>query len=115
MRRRIGTALLLAMLAGAARVPGAAAEDMQVIQGGEHFEVQWSGGPRDNLAGGGSARMVGGGEDRGLAYEPGSVFGQRSLATMSGGGEDRTITRRDPDPPATMLAQPVPGAPLRRR
>ena len=78
---------------------------MQVIQGGENFEVQWTGGARDNLAGGGMATLQGGGDDRTQAYEPRSTQGQSAFATLQGGGDDRTLTRSPAEAPASMLAQ----------
>jgi hypothetical protein len=110
MSRSLRPALALAALIGAAQGPGTAAQEMQVLQGGEHFEVGGSGAPRDNLAGGGFRRMVGGGQDRSLAYEPGSTFGQPGHATLSGGGEDMTIAHARPEPAGSMLAQQAPMA-----
>ena len=104
MSRSMWSALALAALIGAAQGQGAVAQEMQVLQGGEHFEVRWSGAPRDNLAGGGFRRMTGGGQDRNLAYEPGSSFGQPGEATLSGGGADMTITRTRPEPADGMMA-----------
>jgi hypothetical protein len=116
MMRTLTHALALATLFGLTQV--AAAHDMQVLQGGENFEVQWTGGPRDNLAGGGTARLQGGGEDRSLTYEPATTQGQSAVATLSGGGDDRTLIRSQPQPSASMLAQgpapQVPGGPRRR-
>jgi hypothetical protein len=113
MSRSMTTALALAALIGASQVHGAAAQEMRVLQGGEHFEVHWSGAQRDNLAGGGFGRMAGGGQDRSLAYEPGSVFGQPGHAVMSGGGADMTITHTRPEASAGgMLARRAPAPSL---
>lgn len=105
MMRSMTSALALAALFGVTQAPGAAAHEMQVIQGGENFEVQWTGGARDNLAGGGIATLQGGGDDRSLTYEPRGTVGQSGVATMSGGGNDMTITHSQPQPTASMLAQ----------
>ena len=111
MMHGMTSALALAALLGLAQIRGAAAQEMQVIQGGENFEVQWSGGPRDNLAGGGAARLSGGGQDRSLTHdEPGSTMGQPGMASMSGGGNDMTITHTQPQAPETMLAGQAPAA-----
>jgi hypothetical protein len=105
MMRSTTSALALAALLGLAQPRVAAAHEMQVIQGGENFEVQWTGGARDNLAGGGMATLQGGGDDRTLAYEPRSTQGQSAFATLQGGGDDRTLTRSPAASPASMLAQ----------
>lgn len=110
MRPILTCTLALAALIGAAQARDAGAQQMRVLQGGEHFAVEWSGPQRDNLVGGAIGRMTGGGQDRGVAYEPGSVSGQASYAMMSGGGEDMTFTRAMPDVPATMLARRAPAA-----
>ena len=80
MMRNMTSALALAALFGLAQARVVAAHEMQVLQGGENFEVQWTGGARDNLAGGG-------------------------MATLQGGGDDRTLTRSPAEAPASMLAQ----------
>jgi hypothetical protein len=109
--RKTTTILALAALLGAG-AQAAFAHEMEVIQGGENFEVRWTGGPRDNMAGGGTARLLGGGQDSTLVYEPATLSGQRAQAQISGGGDDMTITHTAPDAPASMLAQ---GATQRRR
>jgi hypothetical protein len=105
MTRSMTSALALAALFGLAQPRVAAAHEMQVLQGGENFEVQWTGGARDNLAGGGMATLQGGGDDSRLAYEPRSTQGQSAFATLQGGGDDRTLTRSAAEAPASMLAQ----------
>ena len=110
MMHGMTSALALAALLGLAQPHGAAAHEMQVIQGGENFEVRWTGGTRDNLAGGGMARLAGGGDDQSLTYEPRSTQGQSAFATLQGGGDDRTLTRSPAEAPVSMLAQ----APARR-
>jgi hypothetical protein len=105
MMHGITPALTLAALLGLAQPLGAAAHEMQVIQGGENFEVRWTGGVRDNLAGGGMARLSGGGSDQSLTYEPSSTQGQSAFATLQGGGDDRTLTRTPAEAPVSMLAQ----------
>ncbi|WP_431271047.1 hypothetical protein [Dankookia sp. P2] len=63
--------------------------------------MQWTGGARDNLAGGGLATLQGGGEDRSVVYAPRSTQGQSGFATLQGGGDDRVLTRSRPRrPPA---------------
>ena len=105
MMRSKTPALVLAAVLGLAQARAAAAHEMQVVQGGENFEVQWTGGPRDNLAGGGLARLSGGGEDQAMTYDPGTIQGQSAFATLQGGGDDRILTRRPAELPARMLAQ----------
>jgi|SwirhirootsSR3_FD_contig_61_7019045_length_412_multi_6_in_0_out_0_1 hypothetical protein len=105
MLRSITPVVALAALLGAGQARPAASHEMQVLQGGENFEVQWTGGPRDNLAGGGVVRLDGGGDDRTLVYEPRSTQGQSAFATLQGGGDDRTLTRTPAEAPASMLAQ----------
>ena len=80
MLRSMTPVVALAALLGAGPARPAASHEMQVLQGGENFEVQWTGGARDNLAGGG-------------------------MATLQGGGDDRTLTRTPAEAPASMLAQ----------
>ena len=108
MVRSMTPALALAAMFGLAQAPVATAHEMQVIQGGENFEVQWTGGPRDNLAGGGVAMLQGGGDDRTLAYESRSTQGQSAFATQQGGGDDRILTRSPAEAPVSMLAQATP-------
>jgi hypothetical protein len=105
MMRSMTSALALAAMFGVAQPRIAAAHEMQVIQGGENFEVQWTGGPRDNLAGGGVAMLQGGGDDRTLVYAPRSTQGQAAFATLQGGGDDRILTRSPAEAPVSMLAQ----------
>ena len=103
MTRSMTSALALAALFGLAQA--AAAHEMQVLQGGENFAVHWTGGARDNLAGGGMATLQGGGDDRTQVYEPRSTQAQSGFATLQGGGDDRTLTRSPAEAPASMLAQ----------
>lgn len=112
MMRSKTAALMLAATLGLTQA--AAAHEMQVIQGGENFEVRWTGGARDNLAGGGVAMLSGGGNDQMLAYEPHTTQGQSAFATLQGGGDDRTLTRSPAEPPASMLAQRDTASPRRR-
>ena len=105
MTRSMTSALALAALFGLAQPRVAAAHEMQVLQGGENFEVQWTGGARDNLAGGGVAQLSGGGDDRTLTYAPGGTQGQSAFATLQGGGDDRTLTRTPAERRPSMLAQ----------
>lgn len=107
---------LMLALATVAGIQPALGQEMQVLQGGEHFEVLWTGPQRDNLAGGGIGRLTGGGQDRGIAYEPGSLFpGQAAEAVISGGGQDVSITRGRPEAPSAMLAQGAAGRATSRR
>lgn len=103
MMRKLSPALVLGALLGLAQA--AEAHEMQVLQGGEHFAVQWTGGPRDNLAGGGMATLQGGGEDGSLAYAPDSTRGQSAFARLQGGGDDQVLTRSPARAPASLLAQ----------
>ena len=112
MMRKLSPALALGALLGLAQV--AAAHEMQVLQGGENFEVQWTGGARDNLAGGGMAMLQGGGNDQALTYAPSSTQGQSAFATLHGGGDDRVLTRSPAEAPASMLAQRDLTSPRRR-
>ena len=105
MTRKMTSTLALAAVLGLAGLQGAAAHEMQVVQTGENFDVRWTGGPRDTLAGGGAARLVGGGENATVVYEPSSLFGHQSFAWMSGGGEDMVIPQILPQAPATLMAQ----------
>src|SRR5690242_2325123 len=84
MMRSMTAALALAALFGLAQPRLAAAHEMEVVQGGENFEVRWTGGARDTLAGGGVATLSGGGEDRTLTYAPQSTQGQSAFATLQG-------------------------------
>lgn len=108
MTRHLTLAFALAALTAAAQSQPVAAQEMRVLQGGEHFQVEWSGPQRDNLAGGGVARMQGGGDDRTMAYDAGTVLGQSALAAISGGGDDMTITHTAAEAPASLLAQRAP-------
>ncbi|TDH60929.1 hypothetical protein E2C06_19530 [Dankookia rubra] len=103
MMHKLSPVLALGALLGLAQA--AAAHEMQVLQGGESFEVRWTGGARDNLAGGGIATLQGGGDDGSATYAPRSTQGQSAFATLQGGGDDRTLTRSPAEARASMLAQ----------
>lgn len=104
MTRINGAALALAAFLGTAPMLAASAHEALVVQTGENFDVRWTGGPRDTQAGGGAARLLGGGENATVVYEPATLFGQASPATMSGGGDNATIIHGLPEAPARLLA-----------
>ncbi|MFC7473361.1 hypothetical protein ACFQS7_03290 [Dankookia sp. GCM10030260] len=112
MLRKLTPAVALAALFGLTQ-PGTAHE-MQVLQGGENFEVLWTGGLRDNLAGGGTALLMGGGDDGSVTYAPRSTQGQAAFATLQGGGDDRTLTRSPAEAPTSLLALRDTASPRRR-
>lgn len=64
----------------------------QVTQTGENFDGAWSGGPRDNMVGGGNVRMSGGGEDTETLYTGPAPSAAPVFARMSGGGDDMTVS-----------------------
>lgn len=88
-----GWKLLLAMAAllGPPLAHGAAAADWRVVQTGENFEGVWSGGPRDNLVGGGGARMSGGGDNAEIVYTGPLPSETPRMASLSGGADNLTI------------------------
>lgn len=92
MNRKLTLALALSALLGAPLMQTGMAADWQVTQTGENFDGTWSGGPRDNLVGGGHAAMSGGGDDTQMLYTGPLPSMAPAFARMSGGGDDLTIS-----------------------
>lgn len=96
MTRNVRTLLVLSALLSPALATTTLAADWQVTQTGENFDGVWSGAQRDNLVGGGAARMAGGGDDSEIAYSGRLQAGRPVIATLSGGGEDAVLAYTTP-------------------
>jgi hypothetical protein len=89
----VTTLAALSVLLGSAYDAVARAEDAQVVRVGDNFDAVWTGGPRDNLVGGGTVRRDGGGDDATVTLVGPAMSGPRAFATLSGGGDDMTLRR----------------------
>lgn len=94
MRHLVTTLAALSVLLGSAYDAVARAEDAHIVRVGDNFDVVWTGGPRDNLVGGGAVRRDGGGDDATVTMAGPAISGPRAIATLSGGGDDMTLQRQ---------------------
>ncbi|MBO1076703.1 hypothetical protein [Roseomonas marmotae] len=81
----LSAALLASGLAGAAH-----AQDLQVVNQGEQFEVHYPAGYTGNILGGGAVRVSGQGESQRIAHLTASFAQQPAgIPVFVGGGEGR--------------------------
>lgn len=88
MTQNMRTLLVLSALLSPALAKTTLAADWQVIQTGENFDGVWSGEQRNNMVGGGTARIMGGSDNAEIAYSGQVQTGSPIIATLSGGGDD---------------------------
>lgn len=101
MRPEPKVLVALSALLGPGYPHAALAHEVQITRLGDNFDAVWSGGPRDNLVGGGVGRLVGGGDNAELVHTGPYVFQWPVFARLSGGGDDKVLTHGGAPPAAS--------------